>query len=135
MLSAANTAARLPPPPRQLRGGPGCTIWFLRVFMLPHMFVGVFLITQFFLAVLSALFGTEGEATVIRAYTEPTRKGGTIYYIKYQYVAGGRIFTNSASVSERTYAAVSRPGEAEGRAATGHIRVLQLGPIHAQQLD
>jgi hypothetical protein len=98
------------------------------------MCVGVFLIGQFLLAILSALFGTDLEATVTRAYTEPTRKGGTIYYINYQYSAGGRVFTNSESVGAATYAAASRPNEAEGRPTTVRVRVLQLGPIHDQQL-
>jgi len=133
-VSALGNPAHFPPPPRRLRGGPGCGIWFLRLFILPHMCVGVFLITRLFLITLNALLGTDLEATVTAAYTKPASKGGTIYYIHYQYAAGDRVFTNSESVGEQTYDAVSHPGEAEGRTATVHVRVLQLGPLHDHQL-
>ena len=79
---------------------------------------------------LSAAFGTDLAATVTKAHTAETRKGGTIYYIDYKYTAGGREYTNSDSVGATTFAAVSRPAELEGNTATVRVRHLDFGPWH-----
>src|ERR1051326_4402735 len=134
MFSAEKSAAPLPPPPRDVHGGPGCAIWVMRLFILPHMCVGVFLIGQVLVGVLNAAFGTDVQATVTRAYTKTGSKGGTIYYIDYQYSAGGRVYTNSESVGVTTYAAVGHPEDAENRAATVRVRRLEFGPLHYHRL-
>src|SRR5437867_3035224 len=85
MSSTENTPVRLPPPPREVHGGVGCAIWFVRLFILPHMLVGIFLIARLVLTALTAVFGTDRVATVTKAYTSQTSKGGTIYHIDYHY--------------------------------------------------
>jgi hypothetical protein len=52
----------------------GCGIWFLRLFILPHMLAGVFLISQFLLTLLTAAFGRDTLATVTKARTEQRGK-------------------------------------------------------------
>ena len=105
-------------------------IWFVRLFILPHTFIGIFLIGQFVLTVLTAIFGTDIAATVTKTHTSETRKGGTIYSIDYKYTAGGREYTHSASVGATIFAAVSRPAELEGDLATVRVRHLDFGPWH-----
>jgi hypothetical protein len=130
MLAVENTPTRLPMPPRQVHGGVGCGVWFARLFILPHMCVGVGLIGMFALAALVAAFGTDFMARVTRAYTSRGSKGGTTYNLAYQYDAGGRQFTNSATVGAGTYAAVSRPGDLEGHAEMVRVRHIGLGSLH-----
>ena len=98
------------------------------------MLVGIFLIQQFVLTVLTAAFGTDLVATVTKAYTREGSKGGTIYYINYQYSAGGRVYTNSESVGQGIYAAVSSPEDLESGAATVRVRHFELGPFRHHQL-
>jgi len=100
------------------------------LFILPHMCVGLGLIGMFALAVLVAAFGTDLTARVTRAYTSRGSKGGTIYNLTYQYEAGGQQFTKSDTVGAGTYAAVSRPGDLEGRAETVRVRHIGLGSLH-----
>jgi hypothetical protein len=134
MFSGENTPTQLPPPPRDVQGGVGCAIWFLRLFILPHMCVGVFLISQLFLSILDAAFGTDVRATVTKAYTKPASKDGTIYYLNYQYSAGGRDYTNSESVGAATFAAVGHPEDVENRETTVRVRHFEVGPFHHHQL-
>jgi hypothetical protein len=123
-----DTPTRLPPPPRVLHGGEGCLLWGVRLFILPHTCIGLFLMGQFVLSLLIAAFGTDRAATVTGTRAEPASKGGTIYYIDYRYVAGGREYTNSETVGAVTYARVSGSAQPEGRPVTVRVRHLELGP-------
>jgi len=112
-----------------VHGGPGCAIWFVRLFILPHTFIGIFLIGQFLLTVLTAMFGTDIAATVTKAHTSETRKGGTIYYIDYKYAAAGREYTNSESVGAMTFGRVSNPAELEAERPRVRVRHFEFGPL------
>jgi hypothetical protein len=98
MLGVAATPTTLPPPPRQVVGGVGCIPWALRLFILPHMYAGVMIFGQFALAVLVAAFGSDLDATVTKAHTSETSKGGLIYYLDYRFIAGGQTYTGKESV-------------------------------------
>lgn len=134
MFSNENTPTPLPPPPRRVHGGPGCAIWFMRLFILPHTLIGIGLIGYFILTVLAAAFGTDITATVTKAHTEHRSKGGMNYHVDYTYSADGRQYTNSDNVGASTFAAVNRPAEIEEGTATVRVRHLNLSPWHRQLL-
>ena len=121
------TPTRLPAPPRAVKGGAGCAIWFVRLFILPHMAIGVMLILQCVGSVLIAAFGVDANAIVTKAYTSTGSKGGTSYRIAYRYTSGGREHTGSETVNAATYAAVSQPDLLEGEKATVRVRYLNYG--------
>ena len=127
------TPTRLPAPPRVVKGGPGCAIWFVRLFILPHMAIGLLLILQFVGSVLIAAFGAESNATVTKAYTSQGSKGGTSYHVAYRFLAGGREHTGSETVNAATYAAVSQPDLLEGEKSTVRVRYLNYG-FYVQKL-
>src|SRR5437879_89481 len=130
MFFTENTPTRLPSPPRVVHGGVGCIIWFLRVFILPHMCVGVFMTAQLAFTVLTAAFGRDVEATVTNSYTSRGGKGRTIYHLEYVYHADGRDYANSDTVGATTYASVIQSQVAEVGAATVRVRYLGFGPFH-----
>jgi hypothetical protein len=124
------TPAHLPPPPRTVHGGFSLGLWFIRLFILPHMCVGAGLIGAVGLTCMTALFGADLEARVVKAYTSHSSKHGTVYHLDYRYHGASREYTNSDTVTANAYAVVNRPGEAEGRAVTVRVRYLELGPVH-----
>jgi hypothetical protein len=130
MLDATNTPTRLPPPPREVCGGVGARLWFMRLFILPHMCVGVGLVGMFLLTVLVVAFGTDTSAVVTEAHTGKTSKGRTSYHITYRYRIGEREHTKSDSVAVSTYAAVSDPGKIEEGVAKVRMRYIELGSLH-----
>src|SRR5215472_10519475 len=98
-----NTMTSLPPPPRSVRGGVGCGVWFVRLFTLPHTLIGIGLLLNIPLTILWALAGTELPATILRGETSTSRKGGVSYTLHYRYAAGGQSFENSDGVGEGIY--------------------------------
>ncbi len=98
------------------------------------MCVGVMMILYFLGIVLVATLGTDTLATVTKSYTRTGSKGGTTYCIDYKFSAHGRDYSHSDAVSPTTYAAVTRPVEAEGQAAQVRIRYLAIGDFHLQLL-
>ena len=135
MLLAEQTPTQLPPPPRAVHGGLGCAVWGVRLFVLPHMCAGVFLLGRLVASVLLATFGTDVEATVTNAHTAPASKGGTIYYLDYQYRRDGREFFDTETVGATAYATFSAPGTLEGRRPTLRVRHWQLGPWSTHRVD
>lgn len=134
MFSSESTPTHLPSPPRAVHGGGGCGLWFVRLFILPHMCIGALILLQFLATLLVALFGTNTMATVTKAYTRTGSKGGTSYCLEYRYTAGGREYTHSDTVGSGTYAAVSRPADLEGQTAHLRVRCLTIGTFHQQIL-
>jgi len=128
MLSSETAPTPLPPPPRSVRGGAGCGLWLVRVFILPHVCVGVGVAGLTVLTALVAALGTDLAATVTGAHTSRGHKGGISYQIDYRYRIGARDYTHSGGVSAETYAAVGHPRDLEGPPATVRVRHLTIGP-------
>jgi hypothetical protein len=128
VFASESPPLHLPSPPRAVHGGGGCALWFIRLFIMPHVLAGIVIAGQCVLAILTAAFGTDLMATVTKASTHQGSKGGTTYNLKYRYEVAGRQFTNSDSVGYTTYAAVAATGELEGEAGRVRVRCLQLGP-------
>jgi hypothetical protein len=125
-----DTPTRLPEPPRQVRGGPGCAVWFVRIFILPHMAAGIFIAAMLVLTVLVALFGTDSTGSVLALSTSRGRKGGTTYTVKYRYCIGWSCYTNSASVAWQLFSSLNGPHSLEGQPVPVKVRYVQLGPLH-----
>jgi Protein of unknown function (DUF3592) len=124
------TPTRLPEPPRTVRGGPGCMIWFVRVFILPHMVGGVVMAVVFVLTVIVALWGTDSTGSVLALSTSHGRKGGTTYNVQYRYCIDWRCFTNSASVGSQLFQSLSGSSNLEGAPAPVKVRVISIGRLH-----
>jgi hypothetical protein len=124
------TPTRLPEPPRQVRGGVGGAIWFIRLFILPHMAVGICIAGAFVLTVLVAVFGTDSTGSVLELSKSRGRKGGTVYNVRYRYGIGWRCYTNSASVGWPLFSGLSRPNILEGQQVPVKVRHIQFGPLH-----
>lgn len=58
ILDATNTPTLLPSPPRVVHGSVGGWVWFMRVFIFPHMCVGVGMAGLLVLRVLVVAFGS-----------------------------------------------------------------------------
>ena len=132
MSRAANVLTRLPPPPRKVHGGGGFGLWFIRLFILPHMCVGVGMVGFLVLNLLVAAFGTGASAVVTHLHTSRGNKGSTAYHVDYHYTLEGREFSHSGTVGAAAYAALPRPKDLEGPASTLPVRHLNLGRWHYQ---
>lgn len=133
MLSIEPLPTQLPAPPRSVRGGPGFGIWFIRIFILPHMMVGVVLICQSLLLVLTVLFGADLTGTVTKASTKTTKSGAT-YTLDYRYTIKGHEYSDSNTVGEKTYAAATQSGVAAGAQGTVHLRYIGAVGFHHAML-
>jgi hypothetical protein len=108
----------LPPAPRTVRRkfGSGCGLWFMRLFVLPHTFAGIFLLGIVPAGWYFDHFARPVTATVDRREMEHTKKGGTLFHLYYHYDFGGRRYDGSDLISEARYVR-ARDGEPfEGRA-------------------
>src|SRR5208337_2716532 len=124
-----DTPTPLPEPPRTVRGGGGA-VWFIRIFIMPHMLVGVVVAALFTLTVATALIGTDTKGTVLSTHKSRSRKGGRTYSVEYRYYAGWRAFTNSDSVSWQLYEQIAAPQKLEGQPALVKVRYFVAGPLH-----
>src|SRR4051812_24379460 len=74
---------RLPPPPRVVRRklGSGCALWFPRIFVLPHMIIGILTL----LAVPTRWYvyhhGTHVQAKIHKLERRTSKKGGDYYVV------------------------------------------------------
>lgn len=96
------------PAPRPVRartgkksGGIGC----LRVFILPHMLVGIFVLLAAVSMTLVNLFGANIPATITGHYTTNDSDGDTTYRVNYSYTLNGQRHNDEAKVSAAEYAA------------------------------
>jgi hypothetical protein len=78
----------------------GPQLWFIRLFILPHTFAGVFLLGQTLLAFLWLVGGDDTIGRITRAWTEQHK--GTCYYVAYQYDIG-TVHSDQTSISESLY--------------------------------
>jgi hypothetical protein len=111
--------ALFPPPPRRVRRkswDSGCTVAFLRLFVLPHMIIGVLLLLSVPQHFYVWHFGTSVTATVDRLDTRPGKKGGTNYYLYFHYQLDGRRYDESdgtdADIYRSTHVGEQFPGVA-----------------------
>ena len=93
----------LPPPPRRVRGQLGGSLWFTRIFILPHTLIGIGAIIYWLLLILSVLFGRDIPSTVTGTDISHSRKSGDHYSLIYQFPVGDVVKTNSGSVSQGIY--------------------------------
>lgn len=129
MASIDPLPTHLPAPPRSVRGGPGFTIWFMRIFMLPHLLVGVYLLCQAVLIVLIVLFGTDLTGTVTKA-TPRTTKSGAKYELEYRYTVKGHEYTDARTAGESSYTPAPQSSGAEGALGTVQLRHLGIRDFH-----
>src|SRR5436190_1729036 len=100
-----------------VRGGPGLQVWFPRLFILPHMCVGMWLLAWLALPLLLALFGADGTARVTEGSTRRQKNGTPLFSVSYRYTEDGEELEGSGFVGADTYARVSAPAEIQaGRA-------------------
>jgi hypothetical protein len=130
VFSTDRTTTHLPPPPRKVHGGFGCGLWFGRLFIMPHMCVGVAMAGRLILTVLAAVYGKNLVAKVTDTHTSRGSKGGTTYHVAYTYSVEGREYSDTDTVRAGTYEALRNPKILEGRAATVRVRYLGSGPLH-----
>jgi hypothetical protein len=89
--------AAIPPPPREVRrkAGTGCETGCLRVFILPHTLVGLFLLVLVPIRSYVILAGAPTQATVDRADSRTTSKGKPYYSVQFHYALNGRRIDSS----------------------------------------
>src|SRR3954466_12986520 len=86
---------RLPPPPRVVRRklGSGCALWFPRLFVLPHMIIGILTL----LAVPTRWYvyhhGTHVQAKIHKLERRTSKKGGDYYVVGFDYQLNGRRYS------------------------------------------
>jgi hypothetical protein len=127
--------AWIPPAPRVVRRKPGggCWLIFLRLFILPHICAGIFLLLSVPAHLFVSHFGTPVTAIVNWEETTPTRKGGLMYEIYYHYTLDGRRYDERASVGASIYR-LTRVGDRYlGRASGLWGHALFVGPAEWEE--
>jgi hypothetical protein len=99
------------PPPRMIRHrdgwGAGCGLWVIRLFILPHMLVGLWLLgtalttTVHYVRVLAV--GVECEGHVVKKTAEKGSKGHIYYWVDYAYPVNGVVHVGRVRVDEDVY--------------------------------
>ena len=79
----------------------GPALWLVRLFILPHTCVGVFLIGQFLLTLIWLICVDDMNGKVTRAWTEQHK--GTNYYIGYRYKIGPTEHSDQTTISASAY--------------------------------
>jgi hypothetical protein len=95
-----------PPPPRRVRRtvGSGCALALPRLFVLPHMIIGVLLLLYAPVQLYVEKFGTPVVATIDNCETRLTRKGGRMYVVHYHFTHRGTRYDDSPSIGESAFA-------------------------------
>lgn len=103
--AALTTPKRLPPPPRKVRKargagmrGMGCA----RVFILPHLLVGIGFLCYMLLTLGWALLGWDVQGSVMRKW-EDSDSDSTSYHVEYTFVVGDRVIRDTAQVGAEFY--------------------------------
>jgi len=99
------------PPPRVVHYrdglGAGCGLWALRLFILPHMVVGVWLLGTALLATVQYVrvlsVGVECDGRVVKKTAEKGSKGHTYYSVEYAYPVNGVEHTGRVGVDPDVY--------------------------------
>ncbi|CAA9383284.1 MAG: hypothetical protein AVDCRST_MAG64-805 [uncultured Phycisphaerae bacterium] len=120
--------------PRRLwpRGGS----WFDRIFIIPHVIVGVGLIGFSLLNLVWLIAGTDVEGRVLAAEERTSTKGVVSHGVDYAYPSGAGERRDRTDVSQVYYeglpAELRRPSRpaGEGDSVPITVRVLEAGPVH-----
>lgn len=124
---------RLPPTPRRVRSrswsrGVGGFRWFMRLFMLPHTYIGLRMIVGAVGAPFVSAYGIDVPGIVAAKEEEPGPDTDTTYVIRYTYTVDGAEYRASAAVAGTVYewTPVGRPVR---------VRALRLLPGLSPLLD
>jgi len=100
----------------------GCALWFVRLFILPHTLVGIFLLLSVPSHWFVAHFGTPVTAVVDGRDTTLTRKGRALYKVYYHYMLNNRRYPENKSVGQEKYEQTHVGDRFAGRASAlvGH---------------
>jgi hypothetical protein len=104
----------------------------LRLFILPHVVVGMWLLGQMLLTIAWAIGGQDLSGRIVAAQDELTRKGNHVYTITYEYEQGVRSGKGRTKVGESFYSALPeslRLHQPGAETAPLPLRVFRLGPI------
>jgi hypothetical protein len=112
------------------RLGHGCTLWGARLFILPHMLVGLGLLLAVPAACAWALFGTDHTARVQRVWETRGSKGKISYHAEYAYDLPTGARQSQDNVSFETFTRFQNTPPAANLPVT--IRVRSIG--HAPPL-
>lgn len=113
----------LPPPPRETEWvsfGARLSVWFPRIFILPHALAGVGFLLVMLGSLLWLLLGQNLEADVLRTLSTRS-KGRELCSAQWEYLRGGERHGGTSSIACARREALSRPG------AVVRVRALHLG--------
>lgn len=102
-------------------------IWGDRIFILPHMLVGVFFLFVLMPgSVVWALFGENHSARVTRIWSDTTSRGATHYHVAFTYSFSGRARSEDQGVSLDHYQRLEREAKTD---RTVTVRAISVGPL------
>jgi hypothetical protein len=123
------TAKLLPPPPRQVRGRLGGSLWFVRIFIMPHMLVGIGAAGYILFLLTWRLFGSDIPATVIGTKVSHSSRHGNRYTLNYRFEANGHTRFDSDTVGWSVYQAYQNQAPGQTNLPVT-VHYLSLGPLH-----
>ncbi len=91
-----------PPPPRRVKRTNAFGVFFFRLFISPHVIIGIGLLFAMAGIVIWQLAGKETEVTAIRIWEGQTQKGGTTRHVEYGNPVSGKL--EQASINKTEYA-------------------------------
>jgi hypothetical protein len=123
----------LPPPPRRVQGRLGGSLWFTRLFIMPHMLVGIGAAGYLVFLLLWRLLGADIPATVVDSKVSHSSKHGDSYTLKYRFEAGGETQFDSDTVGWSVYQTYRNPAPGQTNPPVT-VHYLGLGPLHHSAL-
>lgn len=127
------SAKLLPPPPRHVHGRLGGSLWFTRIFLMPHMLIGIGGAGYLVFLLLWRLFGVDLPATVVGSKISHSAKHGDHYTLQYRFEADGETRSDSATVGWSIYQ-IYRDQAAGQSNAPVTVHYFRLGPLHHSAL-
>jgi hypothetical protein len=129
--SAKQFLLEFPPTPRKVRRKSwtgGCTLTFIRVFILPHTLIGMGMLLSIPVHLYVSNFGTPVTATIDQASSRPNSKGRMVSEVAYHYVLDGHRYDEATSLDSKTLARMHQGDHLEGRASAFMGKALFVGP-------
>ena len=122
-------AKSLPPPPRRVYGRLGGSLWFTRIFIMPHMLAGIGGVGYLFFLLLWGLLGADYPGTVVSSKVWHSAKHGDTYTLNYRFEADGETRLDSAKVSWSVYQTYLNPAFGQTNPPVT-VHYLGVGPLH-----